>query len=46
MHSPWLSIIFLILRSAIMDDVYLSIGSIKDLILLTSYLVEGLVEVF
>ena len=42
MHLPWLSIIFSILRSAIMDNVYPTIGSIKDLILLKSYLVDGL----
>ena len=42
MHSPWLSIIFSISRPAIMDDVYPTIGSVKDLILSTSYLVDGL----
>jgi hypothetical protein len=42
MHLPWLSIIFSILRSAIMDDVYPTIGSIKDLILSMSYLVDSL----
>ena len=41
-QKPWLSIIFLILRPVIMDDVYPTIGSIKDLIPSTSYLASGL----
>jgi hypothetical protein len=40
MYTPWLSIIFLILASAIMDHVRLAIGCIMDLILLMRYPVD------